>query len=111
MRKIQISRFCPEYHQDIIPGLQTLTANSPRLTHLDVDSDSYHANSETCTLHDLFNALRSNSDTPSQIDSSVNPCLHDPLLTFCLFLPFLLYICSNCLSQSWCLTQMQKSVV
>jgi hypothetical protein len=61
MRKIQISGFCPEYRQDIIPGLQTLTANSPRLTHLDVDGDSYRANSETCTLHDLFDALRSNT--------------------------------------------------
>jgi hypothetical protein len=57
MRKIRITGFCPEYRQDIIPGLRTLISNSPRLTHLDVDSGSYHANSGTSTLHDLFDAL------------------------------------------------------
>lgn len=57
MRKIRITGFCPEYRQSIIPGLRTLISNSPRLTHLDVDGGSYRANTDTSTLHDLFDGL------------------------------------------------------
>jgi hypothetical protein len=58
MRKVRITGFC---RQGMIPGLRTLISNSPRLTHLDLDGDSYLANSETSTLHEIFDASPPNS--------------------------------------------------
>ncbi|KAF8160012.1 hypothetical protein B0H34DRAFT_705799 [Crassisporium funariophilum] len=61
LRKISITGLCPDYRVDVIPGLRTLISNSPQLTHLDVDSGSYRADSETSTLHDLLDAVPVNS--------------------------------------------------
>lgn len=57
LRKITISGYCPNYKQDVVSGLHTLIANSPRLTYLDVGYNTRANVLDVSSLHDLFNGV------------------------------------------------------
>ena len=57
LRKITVSGYCPNYKQDVVSGLHTLIANSPRLAYLDVGYNTRANVVDVSSLHDLLTGV------------------------------------------------------
>ena len=54
LRKITVSGYCPNYKEDVVSGLRTLVANSPRLAYLNVGYNTLANSIDVSSLHDLL---------------------------------------------------------
>ena len=61
LRKITVSGYCPNYKQDVVSGLHTLIANSPRLAYLDVGYNTRANVIDVSSLHDLLTGVPGDS--------------------------------------------------